>query len=231
VTEHPDESTRLATRQGLHAVAEHVLGAALWQRKRRIGLRQVTGGFTTQCYPERRGLRRVAVVGTDLVVEDDDLAGTATVRREPITTMRAAGELVGAEVGMRAEVYEPGPLPDLDEPLDLDAATARRIADGFASAQSTLTVFCAELVADDPAAIQLWPEHFDLATTVNEVNYGFSPGDEAHPEPYLYVGPWSPPPPDAFWNEAFGASRPLDAHAAVEEALAFFHEGRARAAM
>ena len=46
------------------------------------------------------------------------------------------------------------------------------------------------------AAVQLWPEHFDLATTIDEVNYGGSPGDDGHPLPYLYVGPWTPPEPD-----------------------------------
>jgi hypothetical protein len=79
--------------------------------------------------------------------------------------------------------------------------------------------------------VQLWPEHFDAATTIAEVNYGVSPGDDAHPLPYLYVGPWSPPSPDgAFWNESFGASRNVDARTTVDDALAFFHEGRRRAA-
>ena len=36
----------------------------------------------------------------------------------------------------------------------------------------------------------LWPEHFDVAVTDNEVNYGVSAGDDGHPLPYAYVGPW-----------------------------------------
>ena len=36
----------------------------------------------------------------------------------------------------------------------------------------------------------LWPEHFDLAIDVDEVNYGVSPGDGYHGAPYAYVGPW-----------------------------------------
>jgi hypothetical protein len=55
----------------------------------------------------------------------------------------------------------------------------------------------------------LWPEHFDVAVTVDEVNYGISPGDAEHPLPYAYVGPWTPR-AGAFWNEPFGASAPVD---------------------
>ena len=79
--------------------------------------------------------------------------------------------------------------------------------------------------------VQLWPEHFDLATTVSGVNYGGSPGDAGHPTPYLYVGPYTPPTPDGgFWNEPFGASVDLAAVGSPADALAFFREGRARAA-
>ena len=38
----------------------------------------------------------------------------------------------------------------------------------------------------------LWPEHFDVGITLDKVNYGVSPGDDDIPEPYAYVGPWTP---------------------------------------
>jgi hypothetical protein len=55
------------------------------------------------------------------------------------------------------------------------------------------------LVHDDeqPSRVQLWPEHFDVAVDIGieqtgaRATYGASPGDAAHPEPYLYVTPWS----------------------------------------
>ena len=31
-------------------------------------------------------------------------------------------------------------------------------------------------------------------------NYGLSPGDDEHPEPYFYVGPWSAKPEGELWN-------------------------------
>jgi hypothetical protein len=39
----------------------------------------------------------------------------------------------------------------------------------------------------------LWPEHFDVAATDDDVNYGVSTGDDYHPTPYAYVGPRSKP--------------------------------------
>ena len=54
----------------------------------------------------------------------------------------------------------------------------------------------------------LWPEHFDIAIRVDDVNYGVSPGDDYLNEPYAYVGV-DPVPDDEFWNAPFGAARPL----------------------
>ena len=76
---------------------------------------------------------------------------------------------------------------------------------------------------------QLWPEHLDLALALDEVNYGGSPGDDEHPLPYLYVGPWTMPADgDAFWNEPFGASTTVGSDLDPAAALAFFTDGRRR---
>jgi hypothetical protein len=81
------------------------------------------------------------------------------------------------------------------EPLDgVDPEAAARLADWYAFGDAILS----ELVTtagpgDDPTPIRLWPEHFDIAIEMGaeRANYGFSPGDEQHPEPYAYVGPWT----------------------------------------
>ncbi len=68
-----------------------------------------------------------------------------------------------------------------------------------------------ELLADadpslSPTPVQLWPEHFDLSIELGDqeagrrATYGASPGDEEHPEPYLYVATWNPPPEGPLWN-------------------------------
>ena len=59
-------------------------------------------------------------------------------------------------------------------------------------------------------------------------------GDQAMPEPHLYVGPHEGPPtgPSAdptFWNAPFGAAVAADRIPTQFEASAFFSEGRARA--
>ena len=74
----------------------------------------------------------------------------------------------------------------------------------------------------------LWPEHFDLGISVDEVNYGVSPGDAGHPRPYAYVGPWTPR-EGGFWNASFGALRWSDDLPDADAVAAFFAEGRAEA--
>ena len=225
-----DPDVLATTRGSLHAVGEHVLGAALYQGRRRIGLRQFTGGFATQNYLHLRDgaavERRAMVVGTEIIVRDDDLAGGTIEDRAPITTLAAAGALVDVVPGMPADMYTPAPLPAVDEELVVDAEAAAFLAELTAIGYAALVILCAHFVHDEPAEVQLWPEHFDLATSFAEVNYGLSPGDADHPWPYFYVGPWSPPPAGGFWNEPFGASLEVQEVPTVDEVLAFFGTGR-----
>jgi len=225
-----DPETLAATRRSLHAVGEHVLGAALFAGRRRIGLRQFTGGFATQNFLHIRDgaavERRAMVVGTEVVVRDDDLAGGTIEERAPITTLAAAGELVDVVPGMPADLYTPEPMPAVDEVLAVDADAAAFLAEVTAVGYAALVILCAHFVEDGPEEIQLWPEHFDLATSFAEVNYGFSPGDAGHPWPYFYVGPWSPPVQGGLWNEPFGASFSVQEIPTVDGVLDFFGEGR-----
>ena len=110
--------------------------------------------------------------------------------------------------------------------LDIDPAAAQRLyrslyAGGYALKQ----------VFGDQSPV-LWPEHFDVAVTEDEVNYGVSAGDAQHPTPYAYVGPWAVP-TGPFWNAPFGALRPLDPDHDVDrlttEIAAFFRDGREHA--
>jgi hypothetical protein len=89
--------------------------------------------------------------------------------------------------------------------VDPDAATA--LANWFAFGVGVLE----ELLADagsslSPTPAQLWPEHFDVAIELGDeeagrrATYGASPGDDEHPEPYLYVATWNPQPDGPLWN-------------------------------
>ncbi|HEX2118222.1 MAG TPA: hypothetical protein VHF91_03495, partial [Acidimicrobiales bacterium] len=83
---------------------------------------------------------------------------------------------------------------------------------------------------------QLWPEHFDLAVTVEleggaKVNVGFSPGDSFSDQPYAYVGPHDTAGlQDPYWNAPFGAYLPYSGIASTEAALAFIDDGLGRLA-
>lgn len=163
------------TRTAMHRIAEEVLKPRREaETGNEIALRFTTGGFGTP--PWENGLvsgrsGQVRVEGLELVTTDGD-----EVQRERL-----------AESG-----------------FDEDAAAA--LAAWFAFG----TVVLADLIdihGDlEPAPIRLWPEHFDVATELGSedagtrATFGASPGDEDHPEPYLYVGPWIPPATGTGWN-------------------------------
>lgn len=222
------------TRLDLQAVAEHVLAAALYAATGHIGLRASPGGLATPWFDEVGGdvHRRLRVDGLDLVVEAD-----GTARRQHLDTVGQAARLAGIEPGAPAQVYTPVTALEPDRPLRLDLPSVGRLADLYLVGQAAMADLAASTStsstqgsATDSTA-QLWPEHFDLSVSLDQVNYGASPGDAEHPEPYLYVGPWTPPTPDGgFWNESFGASQPAAASLTSEQALAFFTQGRDRLA-
>jgi len=214
----------VATRAGLHQVAEHVLAAARYAATGKIGLVPSPGGFRTP--PLRADGSFLAVDGTELVV-----GGGEDTRRVVLTTIRAAAEFAGITPGAPAQVYKPATPLDLDEPLMIDPDAARLLAEWYQLGARAMSRFAAEIPGDEPGAVVLWPEHFDVGMTAVAVNYGASPGDERITEPYLYVGPHAGPPPGdpAFWNAPFGAARTFRQIGTVAEATAFFRDGRARA--
>jgi hypothetical protein len=211
----------VATREALHAVAEHVLAAALHSWTGRLGLRATPGGFGTPVVDVGGVARRVRVRGTELVVDADGRSD-----RAPLTTLAAAAALVGIEPGAPTGLYEIATPCEPDAPLAVDREAVGVLASWFALVDEALARFADELVPDDPPLAQLWPEHLDLAFTHDEVNYGGSAGDADHAEPYLYVGPWSVP-DGAFWNEPWGRSVPATQVPAVPGALAVLRAGHA----
>jgi hypothetical protein len=60
---------------------------------------------------------------------------------------------------------------------------------------------------------------------LDKVNYGVSPGDDDIPEPYAYVGPWTPRTGD-FWNATFGATRLTTELSETAALTSFFKTGR-----
>ena len=215
---------RLAvTRAGLHRVAEHVLAAARYAETGRIGLMPSPGGFRTPPFGTEG--KFLAVDGTEFVV-----GGAAGTRRTALTTIRAAAEFAGVTPGAPAQVYKPATPVNLDEPLMIDLDAARLLAGWYRLGAQAMSRLAAEIPGDQPGAVVLWPEHFDVGMTAAAISYGASPGDDQIPEPYLYVGPHDGPPPGdpAFWNAPFGAARTFRQIGTVAEAAAFFRDARDR---
>jgi hypothetical protein len=125
-----------------------------------ISLRYTRGGFGTPFFDEG---------GTDCQVRVD---GAELVRQR------------GHE-----ETREPLP-PEVDE------AAARALGDLYGFACSVLEQLRADEFEADSSLVRVWPEHFDVAIEIGDkgrgtrADFGASPGDENHDEPYLYVRPW-----------------------------------------
>lgn len=203
-----------ATRQGWHALAEHVLAPARRAACGKIGLRFTRHGFGTPYFvgPAGRGNDcQVRVEGVYLMVYGGPKRRWAT-----LATVGAAAKLVGIEPGAPTDVYEPTTPLEPDAPLRLDTRSTDLLGSWFGLGASVLEQLRADAdPGDDPSRVQLWPEHFDLSVDVGagsaRATFGFSPGDAEHLEPYLYVTPAAA---DAaadaatlFWNDAsFGGA-------------------------
>ncbi len=203
------QDSLVATRHALHAVAEFLLAGPQYAASRTIRLRVTPGGFATCLAPELR------VEGLELVTPET---------RVPLDgTCESVAKAAGLGARDLREVYADGPTLTRDETLRLSADAAAVIADAFARGDAALR----ELAPSEEPV--LWPEHFDLGNTLDEVNYGVSPGDVHSPVPYAYVGPWAAR-RGPFWNTAFGAARPMAELPDVASLLGFFREGAERAA-
>jgi hypothetical protein len=216
-----DGGALLSTAHSLHALAEQVIAVDLYRHTGKIGLRITPGGFGTPPFDRDGVQRRIRVDGVELVVEDGD-----DERRAALTTIRAAADLVGVEPGAPDVYTAVMPLDPL-RPLDIDPAAATVTATWLGLVDEALTRFSAVHATESPTPAQLWPEHFDLAISMGEANYGGAPPDDDVSAPYLYVGPWKAR-TGAFWNEPFGASLHRTDDMTVDDAVAFFEEGHRR---
>jgi hypothetical protein len=200
------ERTRLA----LHGAAEMLLAAPQYQRSGKIGLRIVPGGFATTRPPA------LSVTAGELIAGDRHFALAGTYRE-----VVDAAELAGA--GQLREVYSGSPDFSLDDPIDIDPMAAKKLIAGYEFGNAALVEFAPKLTPI------LWPEHFDIGITLEDVNYGVSPGDSGIDRPYAYVGPHTPRTGE-FWNAPFGSARLLSHFADQAELVAYFRKGQRLAA-
>jgi len=189
----PLPSSFETTRRGLHLVAERIVAPAR-KPDNEISLRATPGGFGTPPFEHDGSELEVRVEGVELVCARDGAES-----RTALESLAQAGGLV-------AELL-PGDDALDDSPLGIDPAAAAALASWFELGRQVLEALRAEAPdRDEPTIARLWPEHFDLAiesgseAAGRRANYGFSPGDADHREPYAYVGPWSGEPRGELWN-------------------------------
>jgi hypothetical protein len=202
------EAIYVGTRRQLRGVAESLIAGPQYRSSGTIRLAVRPDGFAAVTIP-------VAVHGTDLVLPND-----AMPLEGPMSSIADAAGIVAGPPEGAYTIVDPLP-PDIDLRLNGEAAQwvhRSHYAGGYA-----LKRFLPDC---HPV---LWPEHFDVAVTEDEVNYGVSAGDDEHPMPYAYVGPPTVP-TGSFWNAPFGAVDPLD-HATDVDGLTgriveFFERGR-----
>lgn len=205
--ENPPDSY-VPTREALHQIAFFAVAPSRYLIEAKMGLRATPGGFGT---PQFDGTV-ARVEGSSLVLENE--AGVAS---QEITTVRAACEFFGHEyeVDWYSNFRDPLRPVDPDEQLGVEDESARTVGRWFDFATDILERLRAQgLDDDDVSEVQLWPEHFDPAIEMGRhdrgrrASYGGSPGDPAHPHPYLYVSAWGDiDRSNAYWNDdAFNGS-------------------------
>lgn len=187
-----------------HGLAELLLAGPQYRRSGTIRLRVTPSGFATVAAPD------VQAEADALVVDGRPIPYAGQ-------TFAELAAAAGLDAGAAEGVYKDGSGVRLDDTIVTTAAG--EILGALAVGDAALRRFAPELTP------VLWPEHFDVGISLDEVNYGVSTGDSAVPEPYAYVGPWTPR-EGAFWNVSFGAARPLRELGDADAVAAFFAEGR-----
>jgi hypothetical protein len=197
------------TRLSLHVAAELLLAGPQYGAHGDIRLRATAGGFGT-------------VVGEDVRVEGTRLVrGTTSYSLDGRTVDDVAAEAGIAHRNLD-DVYSGGCGLGPDHLLQVNPDCAAEIAEAFRRGNDALVEHAAGREGVD---LVLWPEHFDIGITVDEVNYGVSPGDAFLEVPYAYVGPWTPSEfTGSFWNAPFGSARPLSE---LDDLVAYFAQGAA----
>jgi len=182
-----------ATVASLHTVAERLVAPAR-KPENEISLRATPGGFGTPMFEFEDAEHQVRVEGDELVHS----AG-GEEQRAQLTSLAAAAEALAGLLPADADVS--------DEPLAVDASSSLALGAFYGFADALLFELVDEAGDGDAATPpRLWPEHFDIAIELGSedagahANYGASPGDENHDEPYLYVGPWTAEVSGELWN-------------------------------
>lgn len=192
------------TRAAMHQLAFFALSPARYSATGRMGLRPLPGGFGTPPWDTPEGPRRARMDRDQLVLEVGD-----NVQSIVPATLADAIELLGIEYVERWFNFGDQLAPiGLAASLAMDGEAAESLGHWFAFTNTVLGELSPASGAVDVSEVQLWPEHFDVALEMGSdaagqrASYGGSPGDHAHPEPYLYVAAWGEiDRAEPYWND------------------------------
>lgn len=204
-----------AHRAELRRVATHVLSRSRAEAVGRIGLVPTPGGIGTPAFGAEATV--VRLTSEHLVVERGGDRATTPLAG---STLRVLADAAQVDLGRPLDAgADAPPVGDPDAPLAIDPAAVEIVAAwlhlGWEVLDRTVDRGRRDGLLTEATRLQLWPEHFDGATTATvgsgagvQTNLGACPGDDGSEQPYLYVGPWDPARPGdpAFWNAPFGAS-------------------------
>jgi hypothetical protein len=221
-----------ATRASMHQLAYFALSPARYRRVGKMGLRATTGGFGTPVFDGE--LARVEEI--QLVHESGEGIATAL-----ISTVREATRFLGVDYDPDwfTDFKDPLTPVDPDSDLDIDESASVALGNWFDFGARSLEALRTHGGEDDDVSeVQLWPEHFDLATELGDADrggrasYGASPGDAAHNQPYVYVAAWGEIDRAVrYWNDrafngaSLGHEDLLASVDPVQTAVDFFLEG------
>jgi hypothetical protein len=217
------------TRDALHRLAVYVISPAQRLVNGEIIMRPSAGGFSTFEFG----------AGTVVGVRRDQLDVDGICH--PITSLRAAAQLVGIEPDVaQQEQFDVPAYGDLDAQLDVNAEAASALGDWYGFAEQVLEALRNDAEAvDDATIVRIWPEHFDAAIDVGDDSrgrrgtFGASPGDRHYDEPYLYASPWAGRIDDFFGDPTFKGAALLRAELEqtpdpLSSAVEFMREARSR---
>ena len=229
-------------REALRRIATYVLARARYVATGRVSLEPTAGGFGTPTFVAADGaFRRLRITSSAgaYLVDEHIAAHGATTRYIELTgtSLDALADATGVDLdGTFSVGHDAVELGDPGRPISVAPWAVSTIGDWYALGSIAIDRAISGSTARAPSVARIWPEHFDLGTDVEvapgrRCNLGASAGDEAHPAPYLYVGPWGDERPgdDGYWNAPFGAVRGFADVVANDDpqlaATAFFHDG------
>ncbi len=198
-----------ATRGALAQIVTHVMARRRFVATGRFGLRAAPGTIATPMFDDE-----VLRLGPTALLRErraGDRPQTTSIEIDGATLAELAS-FAGTDLDASFSVGRDTPvLFDAATPLRVEPRAAAIITTWFAMSAELLDEIIAGQHSADPSAVQLWPEHFDLAVDLSagagRANVGASPGDGYCDSPYAYVSPWDErrPGDSVYWNAPFGA--------------------------